>query len=139
MRLEEEMNRSIRHGLQFSILFIDLDCFKNYNDNLGHLAGDAALRDTAIIIKSTLREMDIVARYGGEEFCVLLQETSKHLAQIVAERIRNGIEQKRFSGGKGVTDARLTASLGVASFPEDGNSVTSLLKASERPQQSSCS
>lgn len=130
-RLEEEMHRSLRQGLELSVLFIDLDHFKCYNDRFGHLAGDVALKKTAEIIKATLRDMDIVARYGGEEFCVLLPGTSKSLAQLVAERIREGIARERFPVAKGGADGRLTASLGVASFPEDGGTLACLLHASD--------
>ena len=126
-RLEEELNRSLRQGLEFTVLFIDLDHFKKFNDRFGHLAGDAALRKTADIIKASLRDMDMVARYGGEEFCVLLPGTSKRLSLQVAERILAGIAQERFPCG-----ARLTASLGIASFPEDAGTLASLLHASDK-------
>jgi len=130
-RLEEELNRSIRQGLSLTVLFIDLDFFKNYNDLCGHLAGDEALKITADIIKASLREMDIVARYGGEEFCAVLPGTSKGEAMIVAERIRAEIEAERFPGESDVPLRRLTASLGVASFPEDGRTFTALVHASD--------
>jgi len=130
-RIEEEMNRSLRQGLELTVLFIDLDHFKGYNDQFGHLAGDEALKKTAGIIKATLRDMDIVARYGGEEFYVLLPGTSKRLSLLVAERIREGIEQERFPGGNGIMEARLTASLGVATYPDDGTTLTSLMHASD--------
>ena len=130
-RLEEELNRSIRQGLNLTVLFIDLDFFKNYNDLCGHLAGDEALKITADIIKASLREMDIVARYGGEEFCAVLPGTSKAEALLVAERIRAEIEAERFPGESDVPLRRLTASLGVASFPEDGRTFTALVHASD--------
>ena len=131
-RIDEEINRSRRQGLEFTILFIDLDHFKNYNDQFGHLAGDEALSKTAEIIKAELRGMDIVARFGGEEFCVLLPGVSKQQAQLVAERIREGVEQERFTGKEGLTDGGLTASLGIAAFPEDGTTLISLLQASDK-------
>lgn len=130
-RLEEELNRSIRQGLNLTVIFIDLDFFKNYNDLCGHLAGDEALKITADIIKASLREMDIVARYGGEEFCAVLPGTSKAEALIVAERIRYEIEKEKFPGEKDIPQIRLTASLGIASFPEDGRTFTSLVHASD--------
>ena len=131
-RIEEEINRSRRQGQEFSVLFIDLDHFKHYNDRFGHLAGDEALCKTGEIMKAALRGMDIVARFGGEEFCVLLPGSSKHLALHVAERIREGIERESFPGGEGLPQEGLTASLGIASFPEDGSTLTSLLRASDK-------
>lgn len=130
-RLEEELSRSIRQGLNLTVLFIDLDFFKNYNDLCGHLAGDEALKMTAEIIKGSLRDMDVVARYGGEEFCAVLPGTSKAEAVAVAERIRSEIEARRFPGESDIPLRRLTASLGVASFPEDGRTFTDLVHASD--------
>jgi len=130
-RLEEELNRSIRQELNLTVLFIDLDFFKNYNDVCGHLAGDLALKKTADIIKASLRDMDVVARYGGEEFCAVLPGTSKSEALIVAERIRSEIEKEKFAGETDIPPRRITASLGVASFPEDGSSYTELVHASD--------
>ena len=130
-RLEEELNRSTRQGFNLTVLFIDLDFFKSYNDVCGHIAGDRALRRTAEIIKASLRDMDVVARYGGEEFCAVLPGTSKEEALIVAERIRSEIERERFSGENDIPPRRITASLGVASFPEDGRSYTELVHASD--------
>jgi len=130
-RIEEELNRSNHQGLSLTILFLDLDFFKNYNDICGHLAGDEALKRTADIIQGTLREMDTVARYGGEEFCALLPGTSKGEALIVAERIRAEIESEKFPGEHNLPLGRLTASCGVASFPEDGRTYTALIHASD--------
>jgi len=130
-RIEEELNRSNHQGLSLTILFIDLDFFKNYNDVCGHLAGDEALRRTAAIIQASLREMDTVARYGGEEFCALLPGTSKAEAMLVADRIRSEIEAEKFSGEQSLPLGRLTASIGVASFPEDGRTYTALIHASD--------
>jgi diguanylate cyclase (GGDEF)-like protein len=130
-RIEEELNRSIRQGLNLTILFIDLDFFKNYNDVCGHIAGDDALKKTADIIQASLREMDMVARYGGEEFCALLPGTSKAEALIVAERIRSEIENEKFPGEHTSPLGKLTASFGVASYPEDGRTFTALVHASD--------
>lgn len=130
-RLEEELNRSIRQGLNLTVLFIDLDFFKSYNDVCGHIAGDLALKKTADIIKASVREMDVVARYGGEEFCAVLPGTSKSEAMIVAERIREEIELEKFPGESDIPPRRITASLGVASFPEDGRSYEELVHASD--------
>lgn len=131
-RMEEELNRSMRHGLQLSVLFIDLDHFKNYNDRYGHMAGDEALMKTTDIIKAALREMDIFVRYGGEEFCVLLPDTCKLSSLLVAERIRTEIEKERFAVPAGIRSTKLTVSLGIASFPEDGTTIASLIHASDQ-------
>jgi len=130
-RLDEELNRSVRQGLNLSIIFIDLDYFKIYNDICGHLAGDEALKKTAGIINASLRDMDIVARYGGEEFCAVLPGTSKNESMVVAERIRSEIEKETFPEEVNLPLGRLTASIGIASFPEDGNTFTSLVHAAD--------
>ena len=130
-RLEEELNRSVRHGLNLTVLFIDLDYFKVYNDLCGHLAGDEALKKTADIIKASLRDMDVVTRYGGEEFCAILPGTSKHESVAVAERIRGGIEKGVYTKEESLPLGKLTASLGIASFPEDGLTFTSIVHAAD--------
>jgi diguanylate cyclase (GGDEF)-like protein len=130
-RLEEELNRSVRQGLDLTVLFIDLDYFKSYNDVCGHIAGDEALKKTAEIIRKSLREMDIVARYGGEEFCAVLPDTAKEEAVAVAERIRAEIETEEFSGQHRLPMKKLTASVGIASFPGDGRTFTALVHASD--------
>ncbi len=130
-RLEEELNRSTRNGLNLTVIFIDLDFFKIYNDLCGHLAGDGALRKTADILKASVRDMDIVVRYGGEEFCIVLPGTSKKEAVIVAERIRQEIENEKFPNGENMPCGRLTASFGIASFPEDGHTFTTLVHSAD--------
>jgi diguanylate cyclase (GGDEF)-like protein len=130
-RLEAELNRSHHQELDLSVLFIDLDHFKSYNDLCGHLAGDLALKKVAEIVRGCVREMDIVARYGGEEFCAVLPGTSKAEALLVAERIRSQIGGERFSGNDDLGFRSITASIGVASFPEDGRTFTTLIHASD--------
>ena len=114
-RLEQEIARSSRFGSTFSIILADIDLFKVYNDNYGHLAGDEVLRRMGEYIKSSIRSIDIAARYGGEEFAVILPETRLIDAQVVAERIRKTIETKTSSRAMPVT-----VSIGVASWPIDG-------------------
>ncbi|UFS70056.1 sensor domain-containing diguanylate cyclase [Geomonas sp. RF6] len=130
-RLEEELNRSLRQNLNLTVVFIDLDFFKAYNDICGHLEGDQALVKTAGIIKRTLRDMDIVARFGGEEFCAVLPATSKMESIVVAERIRAEVEREKFHGEELMPLGTVTASLGIATFPEDGRSIEALLHASD--------
>ncbi|HKZ16133.1 MAG TPA: sensor domain-containing diguanylate cyclase [Geobacteraceae bacterium] len=130
-RLEEELNRSTRNELNLSIIFIDIDFFKIYNDFCGHLAGDAALKKTADILRAFVRDMDVVVRYGGEEFCIVLPDTSKEEAVVVAERIRQEIEKEKFPNEENLPHGRLTASIGIASFPEDGHTFTTLVHSAD--------
>ncbi|MGI0149276.1 MAG: diguanylate cyclase, partial [Thermoplasmata archaeon] len=123
----EELRRSGRYGLSVSILFLDLDDFKDTNDFLGHHVGDLVLREVALIISSAVREVDIGCRYGGEEFAVLLPETARGGAVSVAERIRQRVEE-RFAG-RGVDGhmVRMTVSGGIASFASDGQDLETLM------------
>ena len=121
MQLSKEAERSRRAGNEFSLLIIDVDYFKRYNDAFGHLAGDAALRQVASILKNTARHMDHVCRYGGEEFVIILPQTDKQKAALAAERHRRAVEKHRFEYGP------LTISLGVASFPDDADHEADLL------------
>jgi diguanylate cyclase (GGDEF)-like protein len=130
-RLDEELNRSRRQKLAFSVILIDLDHFKLFNDRGGHLAGDQALKRAADLLRASAREMDIVARYGGEEFCIVLPATSKKESILVAERIRRAIEREPFPHEAELPEGRLTASLGVAAFPEDGSDAAALLGAAD--------
>lgn len=130
-RLEEELSRSRRHRLNFTVMLVDLDYFKAYNDSSGHLAGDAALRQTAGLLTGSAREMDIVARYGGEEFCLVLPGTSKKESLFVAERIRRAIEQSPFANEEQLPLGKLTGSIGIASFPADGETALALIHAAD--------
>jgi diguanylate cyclase (GGDEF)-like protein len=130
-RMEEELNRSLRHGSHLTVMVVDLDNFKTYNDLCGHIAGDKALKKAARILMREVREMDVVTRYGGEEFCLLLPITSKKESIFVAERIRRGMENEKFSGEENLPLGCLTASIGIASFPEDGDSPDMLINAAD--------
>ena len=114
-RLEQEIARGSRFGAVFSIIMLDIDLFKVYNDIYGHLAGDRILRKIADFIKSSVRKLDTPFRYGGEEFAVILPEARLDNAYRVAERIRRTIESQASSKTMPVT-----VSLGVASWPSDG-------------------
>ncbi len=130
-RMHEELNRCRRQDQPMTVMMLDLDHFKCYNDTCGHVDGDTALKKTARILRSCVREMDVVTRYGGEEFFILLPGTSKEEAMFVAERIRQGIEQEPFKGEEMLPGGRLTASIGIASFPDDGTTAHALIHAAD--------
>lgn len=130
--LAVEISRSIRHDHPFTLIFLDVDHFKNYNDRHGHLRGDLVLREIANILKTRLRKSDILARYGGEEFIVLLPETPKEAGKSVAEQIRKKIEAFPFFGRETQPLQKVTVSLGVAGFPGDGRDATALLDFADK-------
>jgi diguanylate cyclase (GGDEF)-like protein len=118
-RLAEEMSRSRRYGRNLSLLLLDIDDFKRYNDSFGHLEGDRALQLIAQSIMATVRKVDIVTRYGGEEFLIILPETEKSTARSIAERIITHIDRLGTSDDQEKLRDRLTVSIGLASFPVD--------------------
>jgi len=130
-RLEDEMLRSKRYHHSLSLVLFDVDFFKNYNDKLGHLAGDAALKSVAAILKSTIRKSDVPVRYGGEEFCIVLPEENMKSAWEFAERLRKEIESYHFDGEEVQPGGTLTVSLGVASYPEHADSSRRLIEMAD--------
>lgn len=130
-RLQEELSRSERQQLSFSVILADLDSFKIYNDICGHLAGDNVLRKTAKLMRNSAREMDVVTRYGGEEFCLILPSIGKKESVFVGERIRRAIEVENFPGESHLPLGRLTTSVGIASFPTDGVTANELIHAAD--------
>ncbi|MDQ7824083.1 MAG: sensor domain-containing diguanylate cyclase [Candidatus Eremiobacteraeota bacterium] len=119
-QLFKEVSRSVRYGNTFSLMIIDLDNFKKFNDTYGHPAGNEALKKIAALLWASARDSDIVSRYGGEEFAIILTETRKEEAAHLAERIRRGLEELEFDEISGSTEVRLTMSIGISSFPQDG-------------------
>jgi diguanylate cyclase (GGDEF)-like protein len=122
-RLSEELHRAREVGQPLTALFCDLDHFKGYNDANGHSAGDTVLREVAHLIEQSVRSIDIAARYGGEEFVVLLVETGREAALVVAERIRERVRAAGFSAD----GTPLTVSIGIAGYPEDADRREALL------------
>jgi diguanylate cyclase (GGDEF)-like protein len=120
--LRQEVLRSKRHGLRAALLLLDLDNFKRVNDERGHVEGDRVLMKAAAVVREGVREIDVAARYGGEEFAVLLPDTSRLGAFVVAERIRRRIED-RFARGRSV----VTVSGGIAVFPDDAGTPADLI------------
>jgi len=123
--LANEVRRSRRLEHAFTLLMLDVDHFKGYNDAYGHLAGDAALARVAAVLKESTRDVDCAARYGGEEFVVLLPETEAAGATETAQRIQARLTGDELVGGK------LTLSVGVAQFPDDGESPEDLLAGAD--------
>lgn len=122
---DQQVSFAKRYNADLSVLFLDIDDFKEINDSLGHIAGDAALKKVAEIITQTKRESDLAARYGGEEFVLLMPHTESINAFILAERIRKELEQTSFDyNGK---TFKLTVSGGLASFPNNSTSPEDLL------------
>ncbi len=124
-RLEEELRRAARYAEPMAVMLLDLDDFKDVNDQRGHQAGDRVLEQVGAILGRTARETDVVGRYGGEEFGMVLPHTGLEEAGEVADRLRSRV-QETFA-----EDLRLTASLGVASFPEHGTDRHRLLHAAD--------
>jgi diguanylate cyclase (GGDEF)-like protein len=122
-----EVKRAQRYNLNLSLIMIDLDHFKEFNDGYGHLEADTLLRKIAQIMKSSLRETDFVARYGGEEFAMILPEANKEGASIAAERVRRAIGERTF----GEVRVKMTVSLGVISYPDDACPRADLIKAAD--------
>ncbi len=129
--LDRELSLAKRNDTPFSVLFLDLDHFKSINDTHGHLIGSRLLYEVGQEIKKTLRESDITFRYGGDEFVMVLAHTNLPDAIMVAERIRQQIEKKRFLAREGL-EIRLTASIGVAAVPEHATTKKQILEAADR-------
>lgn len=129
-RMEEELNRSKRHGLKFAFLMLDIDNFKVCNDTYGHLVGDVALKEIARVIKESTREIDIAARYGGEEFSIILPETDKTGARLAAERIRRRIEENVVRAYD--EKLKITVSIGLAVCPEDAPASADLVEKADK-------
>lgn len=129
-RLKEECLRSSRHNNKFALLLLDIDYFKNYNDTLGHPAGDIVLRRLAGIIMDSLAGLNpIISRFGGEEFCIILPNIDKKKARVVAEELRANVEKTHVVLRRQETG--VTVSLGVAIFPDDGRDENELIMKSD--------
>jgi diguanylate cyclase (GGDEF)-like protein len=124
--LERELARARRRQISFSILMMDIDHFKRFNDTYGHLAGDEQLRMVSQILKNLLRACDAGARYGGEEFLILLTETGPEGALFFAEKLRARIEEIQSQREQAVT-----VSIGVASYPDDGEEIEGIIREAD--------
>lgn len=129
--LAKEHARALRYGTPYAIVFCDVDHFKHYNDRNGHPAGDEVLKKVAQIFKTCSRATDFPARYGGEEFVVLCPGVSAGDAAVLAESLRKTIEATDFAYGQFQPMGRVTVSVGVSSFPGDGQDSERVLKAAD--------
>jgi two-component system, cell cycle response regulator len=129
--LDRELRRADRYKSTVSVLFLDLDLFKRVNDVHGHLMGSRVLVEVADVLRRCVREIDTIIRYGGDEYTVVLSDTDRRGAYIVAERIRKGIEEHRFLSDASL-DVKLTACIGVASYPVDAKTKQGLLDMADK-------
>ena len=129
-RLAEELVRSHLKDSKFSLILLDVDHFKKYNDEFGHTAGDLVLRNVAATLRRCLEPAEFAARYGGEEFVVLLPNKGKKDSLKVAEKMRAEIQAHKFTVRR--VENAVTASFGVASYPDDGKTSETLIGAADR-------
>ena len=126
-----EHSKAERYGGIFSIIMIDIDHFKYFNDTYGHLLGDEALKKVASLLKVNVRQGDVVSRYGGEEFAMLLPGTDKDGATLSAEKLRTMVEEE-LALEIGSSSEKITITVGVASYPEDGKTVEEIIAMADQ-------
>jgi len=131
-RAGEEIERSLRHQAPLSVLMIDIDHFKEFNDTFGHATGDRVLQTVARAMQDALRKPDICARHGGEEFAVLLPSTPGESAYYVAERVRRTLSGTRYTGLGLPAEANITISVGVATCPRDATELDALMELADQ-------
>ncbi len=130
-QLGREVERHRRYSTPLSLLMIDIDYFKHYNDTHGHLAGDEVLKVIAFLIKRGVRQTDIVARYGGEEFSAILTNTGRNGAFEIAERVRRNVADTRFPNENDQPNKDLTVSVGVATISSSISTLTDLIREAD--------
>ncbi|MBW2183776.1 MAG: diguanylate cyclase [Deltaproteobacteria bacterium] len=127
-----ELERAKRYKNPLSFLMVDIDYFKKFNDTQGHLAGDWALKRISQVLMGSIRIPDMVLRYGGEEFAVVLPETNKSNAIVVAERIRTNVSVTRFLDSGFIPTQHLTVSIGVCTFPVDAQNLQEVIENADK-------
>ena len=120
-----------RYNTSFSLIIIDIDFFKKFNDNFGHQSGDAVLRQVAQTLKRNVRATDIVCRYGGEEMSIILPNTGEEEAFSTAQKICDRVAQNKFKLANG-KDTNVTISLGVSTFPKDGETAETMIASADK-------
>jgi len=132
IQLEEELRRSERYGLNFSLAIADIDDFKLFNDTEGHVAGDNILKQISSILIDNVRAHDILVRLGGEEFAIIMPQTRNSEAYQVAERIRKNVKERIVGFWKKFPRESLTISIGLAIYPQDGDTVIGLIERADK-------
>jgi diguanylate cyclase (GGDEF)-like protein len=127
--LRREIKRAGRFRQNLSLVMIDVDNLKSYNDRHGHMRGSHLLKEIAGLLAAEVRSFDLVAKYGGDEFTLILPQTEREGAMIVGERVRVGVESHTFPLA---AQGSITVSLGIAVFPEDAGDASGLIQASDR-------
>lgn len=132
LSLDHELARARRYRRHCSLAMIDIDFFKQYNDQHGHLRGDEVLKEVGAVFGACIRDSDIAARYGGEEFVVIMPETERDLACIAAEKLRRSVAEHHFPLQETQPGGNLTVSVGVATFPDDATTARELVDAADQ-------
>ena len=130
-QIRMQVEQSKRYNTSFSLIIIDIDFFKKFNDTFGHQSGDAVLREVAQTLKRNVRATDIVCRYGGEEMSIILPNTPKEEALSTAQKICSRVAQKKFKLFSG-KETNVTISLGVSTYPSDGESAVDIIEAADK-------
>ncbi len=131
-RLFEELQRATRYDTVFALAIFDIDDFKLFNDSEGHQSGDEALKTIANIAKESIRSIDILGRFGGEEFSIIMPQTDRDAAFLVAERVRKNIREFLPASWKAFPRERLTVSIGISIFPADGKDAKALIRSTDK-------
>jgi diguanylate cyclase (GGDEF)-like protein len=129
--LREKILACEKGGKPLSLIFLDIDYFKHYNDLYGHQGGDEVLKMIGELLKNNVRREDIVARYGGEEFAIILPDTSEEEATVIAENIRYKVESTYFKGEENQPNGNLTVSIGISVYPEKARNEVELIKSAD--------
>lgn len=131
-RLEEEISRANRLNVQLSLVMVDVDHFKSYNDAHGHPMGDRLLAELARLLQENVRLVDTVARYGGEEFAIILADTGSEGSLIAARRILEAVENHPFPGRATQPGGKITVSMGIANYPNDAATREELIQRADK-------
>lgn len=130
--LAAETRKSERYNFIYSLVIFDVDNFKNYNDHNGHLRGSETLKRVGALMRQSFRNSDILAKYGGDEFVILLPQTDKIGSFLAAERLRETIEREKFPGGEWQPKGKVTISIGIASYPEHGDTGERIIEKADQ-------